>query len=284
MTALSVPSVSAVDCWPSEQPATDVGSSCAVDVWFADLDRPHLPLDNLVAILDATERRRAAAFVFPDDERRFVAARGLLRLLLAAYTSTEPAALRLYTGPDGKPELTTLPGKVPLRFNHSRSGRSALYVISHAGRVGVDLEVCRPLPEALAIAQQWFTPDERARLATLKGRQRTEAFLHLWVSKEAYGKARGDGLTDDLRHVELGAVPPSPTSCPIGPGAPGVDDSVPAQWTLHSLPGLTGIAAALVVEGDRVEPRCRSLDLDPQGMREGRADDVRVRFTSSLAR
>ena len=265
MTAVRVPTGTAVDHWPSGHPATAVGSSCAVDVWFADLDRPPLPFDDLVAVLDRSERRRASAFAFPADSRRFVAARGLLRLLLAADTGEDPAALSLRAGPCGKPELATRAADGPLRFNHSRSGGSALYAVSRRGRVGVDLEASRPVPEALTIARQWCTPSERMMLATLQGRQRAEAFLRLWVAKEADAKARGHGLTDDVRDLHVAPWPQGRSpSRPIAVGAGEVAAAEATSWVLHLLPPLPGFAAALVIEGDREPPRCHRLDADPR--------------------
>jgi 4'-phosphopantetheinyl transferase len=242
----------AVAGWPTERLEPGVGTAHDLAVWCADLDRPLIPLPRLHALLDAGERRRVARFADDQDARRFVAARGLQRLLLGACTGIDPPRLRLRTAPGGQPTLVAPTGP-PLWFSHSRSGGRALYAVSRVGRVGVDIEVARRVPEALAIARHWCTEGERAFLARTSGRQRSTAFLALWVGKEAYGKARGDGLSDALRDVHVGVGPAEGgTGRPIG----AADEE---RWWLHRLPGLTGVVAALVVEGGRALPRCRTL-------------------------
>ena len=59
-----------------------------------------------------------------------------------AYLGLDPRALEFSRGEHGKPMLAT-PGTGPLQFNLSHSGDLALYAVSDAGAVGIDVEVRR---------------------------------------------------------------------------------------------------------------------------------------------
>ncbi len=225
-----------------------------VHVWRADLDRPARPLAQLTWWLSADERLRAEGFVFLRDRRRFIVARGMLRLLLAAYLNCEPEAISLRSGHNGKPELALDSGHPPVRFNHSRSQGGAVYAVTRGRRVGVDLEALRPIPDAEQIAERWFSPREQAALAALPSELRNAAFLRGWTSKEAYAKAIGEGLAADLDRIEVELASTEP------PALRAIDDdpAEAARWSLQALPTSPGYVAALVVEVHGYRLDCRS--------------------------
>jgi 4'-phosphopantetheinyl transferase len=139
----------------------------ALHIWRADLDVAGRQIERL---LDEPERERAARIVREPARRRWMAARGVLRMLLGAYVGMEPSALRFAWGPSGKPKLA-LPEASRLRFSLSHSGGLAVYALSEIGAVGVDVELVhrrfgdgRPLQEA-ALARRLLgdAPDERLR-------------------------------------------------------------------------------------------------------------------------
>src|SRR5262249_35126588 len=72
-----------------------------VHVWRASLDE----LGGLEALLSYEECDRAARFRFLEQRRRWVAARGLLRAILASYLDEAPERLRFSAGRYGKPRL-----------------------------------------------------------------------------------------------------------------------------------------------------------------------------------
>ncbi len=226
-----------------------------VHVWRADLDRPARPLAQLARGLSADECLRADALVFPRDRRRFIAARGMLRLLLAAYLDCEPGAVALRVGRNGKPELGLDSGDPPIRFNYSRSQGGAVYAVTRGRRVGVDLEALRPIPEAEQIAKRWFSAREREALAAMPPQQREGAFLRCWTSKEAYAKAVGDGLSRGLERIEVSLSASEPPALRAIDG----DPVEAAGWSLWLPPSTGGYAAALVVEAHGSSPDCWSL-------------------------
>ncbi len=175
-------------------------------------------------LLNDEERARAARFHFERDQRRYVAARGLLRELLGERLGLDPAALRLRVGPHGKPALAGGPGA--LRFNVSHSGDRALFALADGGReVGVDLESAARLGDARdlpALAARTLTPADLARWRDLPEAGRPGAFLRAWTRLEAYGKATGEGLGQVLgrRSVLFETDLPGwrPFDLPVGEG------------------------------------------------------------------
>src|SRR5687768_10014872 len=108
-----------------------------VDVWRADLTLPDSELVRLSASLDAEEKRRAARFHFDRDRRRFLAARGLLRHILARYAGTDPEHVALGYGQQGKPFLLENPD---IQFNLSHTGDVLVVGVARGLPLGIDVE------------------------------------------------------------------------------------------------------------------------------------------------
>ncbi|MBZ9716129.1 4'-phosphopantetheinyl transferase family protein [Deinococcus multiflagellatus] len=175
---------------------------------------------GLVALLTPEEHIRARAIALPAPRRRYVAARALVRTVLAARLGAPPQALTFALGPYGKPYLVGL--DVP--FNLSHTGDHLALAVGN-GPVGVDLEEVRPLQNSHAMLQTALGPLERERLQRLPPAQHLAAFYRAWACKEAILKAQGVGLTYDLHAVQL-TVPadlhaaPVPEQGPEGPFGP----------------------------------------------------------------
>ncbi len=212
----------------------------AVHVWRVDLSRPEVRMASLRRLLAPAEREREAAFRFQRDRDRFAAARGTLRLVLGQYLRADPASLALATAAYGKPYLSA-PAAADLQFNLSHDDDLALIAVARGRPVGVDLERVRPDVPMLAIAEQFFAPDEVETLRRLPAERRPAAFFAGWTRKEAFVKARGDGLS--LR-LDRFAVSLAPGERPALLRVDG-DDDEPRRWTLLELPPVPGYAAAL---------------------------------------
>lgn len=221
---------------------TDPG---AVHLWMLPLDEPPWPLDDLAAELDEAETERAARFHFARDARRWRAARGMLRRVLAPYAGTPPRELRFATGPAGKPVLAGI-ADAPA-FNLSHSGGFALIGITRTARIGVDIELARALPDRDAIAASHFAPGERRALAALPPDLRDDGFFAGWTRKEAYVKALGGGLSIPLADFEVSLDPREP--CALVSAIGGRTEA--ARWTLWSDRPAEGVWAAAAVELER---------------------------------
>ncbi len=211
-----------------------------VHVWQAKLDDHEA--SGLRVLLAADEIARADRFHFAKDRDHFIVARALLRKLLAAYLGADAAELRFAYAEKGKPSLDGPPGAV--NFNLAHSGGRALYAFTRARELGVDLEFIREDLESEKIAGRFFSAAEVATLERVPLELRKQAFFECWTRKEAYIKARGDGLSLPLDEFDV-SFPGEPAALLRNHKEP----EEAARWTMRSLRAPSGYVAALVVEG-----------------------------------
>ena len=202
-----------------------------VHVWRVDLDAAPPRLAALAATLSTEERGRALRFRFDAHRNRWVAARGTLRAILAAYLRRTPGSLNLAADANGKPFLQNGDGPAPLRFNLAHADDVALIAVGWHREVGVDIEREAPDRADLEVARRLFAADEAVALAAVPMPLRCRAFFALWTAREAYAKAIGRGLE---------AMPDTPTT----------------GWTVRHLEIGPGYAAAVAVERGAEAVRC----------------------------
>jgi len=216
-----------------------VATSSAAVIWLADLDAADSG-DDALGILSEDERARAGRFVFDVHRRRFIVCRAWLRARLAERLGCGAASLRFEYGPVGKPALA---GGEPLRFNVSHSDRYALLAMAEGAEIGVDIERLRPLSDMNALAERVFSAAERAALAAVAADRREEAFFAGWTRKEAYLKARGEGI-GLLGAIEVALTPGEVPRLIRVAGQP---DEL-QRWSLEALSPVPGFAAAVCME------------------------------------
>jgi 4'-phosphopantetheinyl transferase len=219
-----------------------------VHVWTASLEVADAELACYAHTLDATEHAHAQRFRFERDRRRFIVARGVRRTLLARYARVAPHRLAFGAGQWGKPHLLEpLPART-IRFNASRSGGIALIGVAVGREIGVDVELERDILDWDEIAERFFSVRERRELQAVPAGQKRLAFFTCWTRKEAYIKARGEGLSLPLDQFDVSLTPGSPAAllgCRVG----GVELEEAQRWHMPALCAQPGYLAALVVEG-----------------------------------
>jgi 4'-phosphopantetheinyl transferase len=214
-----------------------------VHVWRATLAWPGAAAHRLEQCLSADERDKMQRFRFERDRRRYLVGRGLLRSLLGRYLDVAPQDLRFETTAAGKPHLAS--GQGQLQFNLAHSGEYVLIAIADGRAVGIDVEAIRDDFDIGEIAVHFFSLDERRDLEMLTGRARIEAFFECWTRKEAYVKARGEGLSLPLDQFDVSLRPGEPARLI----ATRPDPAEAKRWQLSGLDVADGYKAALVVEG-----------------------------------
>ncbi len=238
---------------PWASPPNDlVLTSADVHVWRASL---YLPLERVFAleqILAQDERQRADRFVRPEDRTRFIVGRGLLRSILGCYLSTDPGKLKFYDSPFGKPALAHESKPPVIRFNLSHAGGLALYAVAAGREVGVDIECIRPDFGTEEIAERFFSRREVAMLRALPASSRLKAFFDCWTRKEAYLKARGEGLSLPLDRFDVSFSPGQPAALLSVHDNP----TEVGRWSLRELFPGPGHVAAVAVEGHAWHLRC----------------------------
>lgn len=239
---------------PARPPAPAPGE---VHVWRASLRAQPHELARHHALLADDEQARAARFRMDVHRERFVAGRGIQRLLLARYLGADPAALRYRQASHGKPELDGEHAASGLRFNVSNSEDGLLVAVTTALEIGVDLEAVHPMTDRDGVARRFFSGPENEVYGALSDAERDTAFFTCWTRKEAYIKAVGEGLSMPLDCFDVTLAPGDPARILATRGDPGEA----ARWTMRELDPGPGWLAAVVIAGSTCE--LRLYDWDP---------------------
>jgi 4'-phosphopantetheinyl transferase len=178
-----------------------------VHVWRTSTDVSESELARLQNVLSEDEQDRASRFRFDQHRRRFIAGRAILREILASYLGQAPARLQFALGEYEKPSLLEAND---IHFNLSHTGNLTVYAVTRGQPVGVDVESVRPFPDALEIAERFFSRLEYSALSALPESDRARAFLISWARKEAYLKATGQGLSLDTKLFSISVFPDPP--------------------------------------------------------------------------
>lgn len=260
------------DSWtePPQWPTLGGGEA---HVWLAHLPSVRGELERIAAVLSPDDCERARGFRSEEHRERAQLTRGLLRLCLARYvaqrrreesqTSPFKGRARLLTprpmnfresaraitfiqNAHGKPALEH-PAGCGIYFNLSHSGDYAALAVTQLGEIGVDIERVRDQwPRFEEIARRHFTPGEHQSLRLRPEAERTRAFFELWSRKEAFVKARGDGVFSGLDQFEVSLAEPRVLR---------VEGETAANWWMGALPPLEGYAGAVAVNAVSCSPR-----------------------------
>ena len=259
--------------------AADPAGQTAEVSWF-DTRVISLSRSDL-AELDAREKARAAAFVFPADRHRYEVAHVMLRRMLADHLGTDPSRLTFGRqhcptcgGPSGKPIVTGLNGpagelslprgpSLPgdrgwpgLSFSLAHSGEAVALAVAR-GPVGIDVE--REPGGCVCSLSSAMHPDDAAIVEPLPEPERHHAVIRWWVRAEAVLKCAGTGIAHGMDAFPvLGApvrsrvppgLPPGPR-LPLEPDVPGWAAAAGCSFAALSAP--KGYQAALALPGLRM--------------------------------
>ncbi len=213
-----------------------------VHVWRTYLDISSVKQEYYWSLLSSDEQARASRFIFAKDRVHFIAARGVLRILLGQYLGKEPAQLVFKYEEKSKPFL---PNDLNLQFNISHAGGIALFGFVLDDSIGIDIEWINPKVDIEQVAQHFFAPNEITRLMALAPQQRLPAFFNCWTRKEAFIKAKGDGLSFPLNQFEVSLSPDTPAALL----ATHWDIKEREDWSLLNLSLAEGFRAALAIRG-----------------------------------
>lgn len=212
-----------------------------VHLWHIDLRAAPAGADPYKS-LSADERTRAARFHHDRDRTRFTVARARLRLILGAYLGRRPTDIQFYYSAFGKPALAD--ERNGLRFNLSHSEDHCLIALARGRDVGVDIEAVTRSVEIMPLAARFFSPTESDALSRLPADRRRQGFFTIWTQKEAFVKAKGDGLSRALDSFDV-----SPVAHRAGSLVTRPDPAEAARYTLIQLDPAPGFAGAVTIEG-----------------------------------
>jgi 4'-phosphopantetheinyl transferase len=174
-----------------------------IHLWFTFTDeiRETSLLERHRALLSDDERRHEERFRVPDDRRRYVITRALVRTTLSRYAPMAPEAWAFATNEHGRPRIANaeaLAGGLDFNVSHTRT--VVVVGVTRGRTLGVDVED-HDRTVSPGVAERFFTPDEVAAIHALPAERRGERLLEHWTLKKAYIKARSVGLAIPVRKV-----------------------------------------------------------------------------------
>jgi phosphopantetheinyl transferase len=159
--------------------------------------RPVVLLARMPELLDDTEREqlgylgwRRRGEARPQDESLF--GRAIARMLVSTVVGVPLQDVGVVLAPGGKPTAVLPVPAAPPWFSLAHGGGYVAAAVSTRGRIGVDIEPCRPWEPA--VLKRVFAPTDVERVTELEGLERDHAFARLWTMAEAFAKATGEGL------------------------------------------------------------------------------------------
>jgi 4'-phosphopantetheinyl transferase len=212
-----------------------------VHCWFFTHDR--FRATELATVLCPDERDRVAQFPFHRERIEYVVCRGVLRQLLARYGAGSASDLQFEYTARGKPELPADRNAESLHFSVAHSGGAAVIGVTRRRPVGVDVECVRPVANLAALVRTCFAAEEQSEFWRLPEWIRSRALYTGWTRKEAFVKARGEGLSRPLGSFAMTIAPD------VAPRLLRVDDDwgVGKKWKVVDLTSNPMIAAAVAI-------------------------------------
>jgi 4'-phosphopantetheinyl transferase len=218
--------------------AADALSLDVVHVCWRALDALPAEVQACYELLSSDERERATRYRVEGPRTGFILTRGTLRFLLGKYLQRAPQELAFRVTEFGKPFLQDA---CDLRFNVSHTEGMALLGFVREREIGVDVERIRPQPDARKLAERFFSLHERNALKDLSSGELQAAFFRCWSRKEAYIKARGEGLSLPLSEFDVSVA----TSSSRILLATRPDPAEAGRWVVRDLETSANYAAAV---------------------------------------
>jgi 4'-phosphopantetheinyl transferase len=222
-----------------------------VHVWRAVLHWPSALDEPMARLLSPDERDKMAGFHFERDRLRYLVGRAAVRTLLGRLSGAPASDLRFEYNAFGKPSLAA--GTEPqFQFNISHSAEIVVIALARGRAIGIDVECIRSNAAIMSIAARYFSANEYKTLTSLDSAMQRGAFFACWTRKEAYLKARGDGLQLPLNRFEVVFAPGEEPRLTAN-----LDDSSElTRWSLRELDVGQDYKAALAVEGADWQLKC----------------------------
>ncbi len=178
-------------------------------------------------------------------------ARGFLRHVVSSGVGVGPSELVIMPTAVGRPVLAGPWRRWP-SFNVTHTDALVAIAVSPVGKVGIDAEIRRSVPQAVSIARRVLASDEFKVLSAWCPGLPADRFTACWVRKEVIAKALGCGLALDLASFSV-TLPPRPPRIVRAPVGTQVN-----RWQMHELAlAADHVAVLATFDGPTSPPRVR---------------------------
>ena len=226
------------------QPADD-----EVHVWYAICGSLTPDPARLDHFLSEDENTRAACFRFEEHRRHFVRSHAMVRLLIASYYDASPKEICFSVGSHGKPSIDASQAS-GLTFNLSHADGIILCAFANRRQIGVDVEQVRVNFNLEEVGERFFSAAERHVLRRVPANEKHSVFFRFWTRKEAYIKARGEGLSHPLHQFDVSLANAGNVLASTRPDAEEAN-----RWVVWNVGVPRGYVAAVAFEATAPEQR-----------------------------
>lgn len=179
-------------------------SRSELHIWRINLDNVNYQFKYPISLLSSEEIKRSKQFIFDRDCHCYQVTHSMKRLILANYLDCDPQCLHFKIESYGKPALANLQTPLKIQFNISHSRDLILIAITVEDPIGIDIEYNDKKRSIESLGETIFSPSEKKFFLTLKSqREKEETFFRCWTRKEAFLKAIGIGLGQDLTNISV---------------------------------------------------------------------------------
>jgi 4'-phosphopantetheinyl transferase len=232
-----------------------------IDVWYQCLHEPPTQqrLHAWLALLSEEEKARYHRFHFEKDRIQFAAAHALVRLSLSRHCAIDPAEWRFGTNAWGKPSILNPEARGRIGFNLSHTRDLVACAIGSTEALGLDVEWLDRSNALGDIARHSFAPAEIAYFEGTHPDRQRDLFFRFWTLKEAYIKARGQGLSIPLASFSFHLEEDERPAIRFAPGHEGE----PCEWSFFEYQPTPSHRLAVAVhcsEPGHWKPKVRAAD------------------------
>ena len=214
-----------------------------VHVWLVDIEKSLQEIEFYRKLLLSFELEKSNSFRFEKDRKRYILTQSILRLLISSYLNIKPAKIIYSYNVNRKPEIANIYDK-KLCFNLSHSGNFIIYAFAWTSQLGIDIELKRQLEDTDIIIDRFCSEIEKKQYFFIQPEDRLDMFFDLWTRKEAYIKARGEGVSSALEKFSVSIDPSKRPFLIEEKDQPFAKE----DWYFHNIAFNTKYSACLVVE------------------------------------
>jgi 4'-phosphopantetheinyl transferase len=165
-----------------------------------------------------------------------------------------PETIELATADRGRP---ILPHDETVQFSISHTHDLVAVALTADARVGIDLECVQPHWDLPELAKRIFSEEDLQTFQALPGSEAPAAFFRAWTRKEAYLKARGEGIAEGLRQISVSLGPEE-----TGSVKDARDESAAQTWRLLALPVPADYMGSLACDNVDKQLECNFVHLN----------------------
>ena len=158
-------------------------------------------LGDYYRLMDDSQRARNHRFSQQTLRDSDVITRALQRTVLSEYEDISPSEWRFSQDSAGKPYITN--SSTSLSFNLSHTREWIACAVARHPFIGIDIEHSERNSKIVPLAERFFSRQECQALISLPAAEQKSRFFDYWTLKEAYIKARGEGISLGLNRFSF---------------------------------------------------------------------------------